>query len=106
MKQCVWFGNLLNVVKRTSICRREQADSSCCDCLRRIKREEDPNIQPKTNFTAVRSHQFCALKSMSSLLPWLRQKLPPKAQHLQENLGALPVQMVMSLCFSYHTTLH
>ncbi|MEQ2296150.1 hypothetical protein AMECASPLE_022060 [Ameca splendens] len=44
-KQRVWFGNLLMVLKETSVFRRrEQAESSCpkSDCLHQMKRQEDP----------------------------------------------------------------
>ncbi|MED6275612.1 hypothetical protein CHARACLAT_028267 [Characodon lateralis] len=62
--------------------------NSFADCLPRINLEEvllypqGTNIQSKTNFTAVKKMQLCALKSvsllLSLLLPWLRQKPPHK----------------------------
>ncbi|MED6240261.1 hypothetical protein ATANTOWER_018311 [Ataeniobius toweri] len=70
---------------------QKEAESSCTysDCLHRVKHEKDPaesteqisNIQPKTNFTTVKSLRVCSLKSLSLLLSWLTQKLPHKVQN-------------------------
>ncbi|MED6269463.1 hypothetical protein CHARACLAT_033381 [Characodon lateralis] len=62
------------------------------------------NIQPKTNFTAVKSLQFCTLKSVFLLLPWLRRKRPHKIGTSSGKLWSFtsPNCSVSPCCFSCH----
>ncbi|MEQ2181578.1 hypothetical protein GOODEAATRI_013024, partial [Goodea atripinnis] len=61
------------------------------------------NIQSKTNFTAVKSPQLCALKPVS-LLSWLRQKLSHKIGTSSGKLWSFTSSnsSVSPCCFSCH----